>query len=85
MRRSSGRALAARARGVALAVLVFIGAFIPFVGAFFSSLLAVLIAFADGGWEIGLAALALVVAVQFLEGNVLQPIIQSRAVDSTLR
>ena len=65
----------------ALAVLVFIGAFIPFVGAFFSGLVAVLVAFADGGWKIGLAALALVVAVQFLEGNFLQPIIQSRTVD----
>ena len=43
--------------------------------------LAVLVAFADGGWEIGLAALAVVVAVQFLEGNFLQPIIQSRTVD----
>ncbi len=65
----------------ALAVLVFIGAFIPFVGAFLSGLVAVLVAFADGGWKIGLAALALVVAVQFIEGNFLQPIIQSRTVD----
>ena len=65
----------------ALAVLVFMGAFVPFVGAFVSGLVAVLVAFADGGWEIGLAALAVVVAVQFLEGNFLQPIIQSRTVD----
>jgi putative heme transporter len=65
----------------ALAVLVFMGAFVPFVGAFVSGLVAVLVAFADGGWELGLAALALVVAVQFIEGNFLQPIIQSRTVD----
>jgi predicted PurR-regulated permease PerM len=65
----------------ALAVLVFMGAFVPFVGAFVSGLVAVLVAFADGGWELGLAALALVVAVQFVEGNFLQPIIQSRTVD----
>ena len=65
----------------ALAVLVFIGAFIPFVGAFISGLVAVLVAFADGGLMIGLAALALVLAVQFLEGNFLQPVIQSRTVD----
>jgi putative heme transporter len=65
----------------ALAVLVFIGAFVPFVGAFLSGLVAVLVAFADGGWKIGLVALALVLAVQFLEGNFLQPIIQSRSVD----
>ena len=65
----------------ALAVLVFIGSFIPFVGAFFSGLVAVLVAFADGGWKIGLAVLALVLVVQFVEGNFLQPIIQSRTVD----
>jgi putative heme transporter len=65
----------------ALAVLVFLGAFIPFVGAFVTGLVAVLVAFADGGWKIGLAALLLVVAVQFIEGNFLQPIIQSRTVD----
>jgi predicted PurR-regulated permease PerM len=65
----------------ALAVLVFLGAFIPFVGAFVSGLVAVLVAFADEGWEIGLAAFGIVVAVQFIEGNFLQPIIQSRTVD----
>jgi len=65
----------------ALAVLVFMGAFVPFVGAFVSGLVAVLVAFADGGWELALAALAVVVAVQFIEGNFLQPIIQSRTVD----
>jgi predicted PurR-regulated permease PerM len=65
----------------ALAVLVFLGAFIPFVGAFVSGLVAVLVAFADEGWEIALAALAVVVGVQFIEGNFLQPIIQSRTVN----
>jgi putative heme transporter len=65
----------------ALAVLVFLGAFIPFVGAFLSGLVAVLVAFADEGWVIALAALALVIAVQLVEGNFLQPIIQSRTVD----
>jgi putative heme transporter len=65
----------------ALAVLVFLGAFVPFVGALITGLLAVLVAFADEGWEIGLAALAIVVTVQFIEGNFLQPIIQSRTVD----
>ena len=65
----------------ALAVLVFLGAFIPFVGAFLSGLVAVLVAFADEGWVIALAALVLVIAVQLIEGNFLQPIIQSRTVD----
>jgi putative heme transporter len=65
----------------ALAVLVFIGSFVPFLGAFVSGLVAVLVAFADGGLTIGLMVLALVLAVQFIEGNFLQPIIQSRTVD----
>jgi putative heme transporter len=65
----------------ALAVVVFLGAFVPFVGAFVSGLVAVLVAFADEGWEIALIALAIVVGVQFFEGNFLQPIIQSRTVD----
>jgi predicted PurR-regulated permease PerM len=65
----------------ALAVLVFLGAFVPFIGAFISGLVAVLVAFADRGWQIGLVVLGVVVAVQFVEGNFLQPIIQSRTVD----
>jgi putative heme transporter len=65
----------------ALGVVVFLGAFVPFVGAFVSGLVAVLVAFADEGWKIALAALALVIAVQLIEGNFLQPIIQSRTVD----
>ena len=65
----------------ALAVLVFLGSFVPYVGAFTSGLVAVLVAFADGGWQLALATLALVVGVQFIEGTFLQPVIQSRSVD----
>ena len=65
----------------ALAVIIFLGAFIPFVGATLSGLIAVLVALADGGPGIALIALGIVIGVQFLEGNFLQPIIQSRTVD----
>jgi putative heme transporter len=65
----------------ALAVIIFLGAFIPFVGATLSGLIAVLVALADGGPLIALIALGIVLGVQFLEGNFLQPIIQSRTVD----
>ena len=65
----------------ALAVVIFLGAFIPFVGATLSGLIAVLVALADGGPGIALIALGIVLGVQFLEGNFLQPIIQSRTVD----
>jgi predicted PurR-regulated permease PerM len=65
----------------ALSVIIFLGAFIPFVGATISGLFAVLVALADGGPWIALIALGIVLGVQFLEGNFLQPIIQSRTVD----
>jgi putative heme transporter len=65
----------------ALAVIIFLGAFIPFVGATLSGLFAVLVALADGGPGMALIALGIVLGVQFLEGNFLQPIIQSRTVD----
>ena len=64
-----------------LAILIFLGGFIPFVGATISGLIAVLVAFADEGWVTALIALGIVLGVQFLEGNFLQPIIQSRTVD----
>jgi putative heme transporter len=65
----------------ALAVLIFLGAFVPFVGATITGLIAVLVAFADGGVVTALIALGIVLGVQFLEGNFLQPVIQSRTVD----
>ncbi|HEY7731054.1 MAG TPA: AI-2E family transporter [Gaiellaceae bacterium] len=64
-----------------LAVLIFLGSFVPFVGATLSGLVAVLVAFADEGWVKALIALGIILGVQFLEGNFLQPIIQSRTVD----
>ena len=65
----------------ALAVLIFLGSFIPFVGATLTGLIAVLVALADGGFVTALIALGIVLGVQFVEGNFLQPIIQSRTVD----
>ncbi|MEV5530887.1 AI-2E family transporter [Streptomyces prunicolor] len=63
-----------------LAALVFVGAYIPYLGAFLSGAVAVLVALADRGVVIGLWALGVVLAVQVLEGHVLQPMIQSRTV-----
>ncbi|MQS36409.1 AI-2E family transporter [Streptomyces katsurahamanus] len=65
---------------VGLGALVFVGAYIPYLGAFLSGAVAVLVALADRGWVIALWALGVVVAVQLLEGHVLQPMIQSRTV-----
>ncbi|MEU9118516.1 AI-2E family transporter [Streptomyces sp. NPDC048506] len=65
---------------VGLGALVFVGAYIPYLGAFISGAVAILVAFADRGFVIALWALGVVVAVQVLEGHVLQPMIQSRTV-----
>lgn len=63
---------------VGLGALVFIGAYIPYLGALLSGAVAVLVAFADGGLGTALWVLGVVFVVQLLEGNVLQPMIQSR-------
>ncbi|MFF4443291.1 AI-2E family transporter [Streptomyces sp. NPDC001502] len=63
-----------------LAALVFVTAYIPYLGAILSGAVAVLVAFADRGWIIGLWALGLVLLVQMIEGYVLQPVVQSRTV-----
>ncbi|MGW7238912.1 AI-2E family transporter [Streptomyces sp. NPDC054804] len=65
---------------VGLGALVLVGAYIPYLGAFISGAVAVLVALADRGFVIALWALGVVLAVQVLEGHVLQPVIQSRTV-----
>jgi predicted PurR-regulated permease PerM len=65
---------------VGLGALVFVGAYIPYLGAFISGAVAVLVALADRGFVIALWALGVVLAVQVLEGHVLQPMVQSRTV-----
>ncbi len=64
----------------ALAALVFLGSFVPIVGATVSGAVAVLVAFVDRGAVIALILLAAVIGVQQLEGHVLQPLIMGRAV-----
>ena len=63
-----------------LTLLVFLGGFVPVIGAFTSGLLATLVALATGGPTTALIVLAIVVLVQQVEGNVLQPMIMRRAV-----
>ncbi|MFC7882649.1 AI-2E family transporter [Streptomyces sp. NPDC057376] len=61
-----------------LAVLTFVSAFVPIVGALFAGFVAVLIALVSNGLTDALIVLAIIAVVQQLEGNVFQPIIQSR-------
>jgi predicted PurR-regulated permease PerM len=63
-----------------LAALVFLGAFIPIVGASVSGAVAVLVALVDKGWIIALIVLGAVIVVQQVEGHILQPLIMGRAV-----
>ncbi len=63
-----------------LAALVFLGAFIPIVGATLSGTVAILVALVTKGPIWALAVLLLVIGVQQLEGHVLQPAIMGKAV-----
>jgi len=58
-----------------LATIVFFGAFFPLVGAFVSGLLAVAVAFASGGITDALIVLAIITAIQQLEGDIVLPIV----------
>jgi predicted PurR-regulated permease PerM len=64
----------------AIGVLVFIGAFIPLVGAFMSGTVAVLVALVAQGPFVALLMLAGVVIVQQIEAHVLQPFLMGRFV-----
>ncbi|MGO3637979.1 MAG: AI-2E family transporter [Glutamicibacter arilaitensis] len=63
-----------------LGVLVFIGSFIPIVGALITGALAVLLALVANGWINALIMLAVVLLVQQAEANILQPLIMGKAV-----
>jgi predicted PurR-regulated permease PerM len=63
---------------IPLAVLTFFGGFIPIIGAVVAGTFAVLIALVSNGFTTALIVLGIVLLVQQLEGNVLQPIIQGR-------
>ncbi|RVW06731.1 AI-2E family transporter [Rhodococcus spongiicola] len=62
-----------------LAIFTFIGGFIPIVGAFVAGALAVLVALVANGLTTALIVLAIIIAVQQIEGNVLQPVLQSKS------
>lgn len=63
---------------LAIGVLVFLGAFVPIVGATVTGAVAVLVALVDQGPVRALIMLAVVIGVQQLEGHVLQPFLMGR-------
>ncbi|MBN9171484.1 MAG: AI-2E family transporter [Microbacterium sp.] len=65
---------------IPVAVLVFLGSFVPIVGAVVTGALAVFLALVYNGWWIALWMLVVVLGVQQLEGHVLQPVLMGSAV-----
>jgi len=63
---------------LAIGVLVFLGAFVPMVGATVAGSVAVLVALVDQGPLAALAMVAVVIGVQQLEGHILQPFLMGR-------
>ncbi|HLS00940.1 MAG TPA: AI-2E family transporter [Beutenbergiaceae bacterium] len=64
---------------VPIGVLVFLGAFIPIVGATVTGAVAVAVALVDSGVGTAVAMFIVVLAVQQLESNLLQPMLMSKA------
>ncbi|MEW9872443.1 AI-2E family transporter [Arthrobacter sp. HS15c] len=63
-----------------LGVLVFMGSFIPIVGALVTGAVAVLLALVANGWVNALVMLGIVLLVQQLESHILQPLVMGKAV-----
>ncbi len=66
---------------VPLMVLTFLGGFFPMVGALLAGAVAALIALATGGLGDALLVVALTTAVQQIDGDVIAPLVYSRAID----
>lgn len=62
-----------------LAIIVFIGAFIPLVGATVAGILAALVALVANGPVVALIVVAVVIAVNQLEGDLLQPVVMGKS------
>ncbi len=62
-----------------LTVIVFLGAFIPIVGATVAGILAALVALIANGPIVALIVIAVVIAVNQLEGDLLQPLVMGQS------
>ncbi|MFW6866617.1 AI-2E family transporter [Nocardioides sp. CPCC 206347] len=63
---------------LAIGVLVFLGAFVPMIGASIAGSVAILVALVDQGPLTALLMLGVVIGVQQLEGHILQPFLLGR-------
>jgi len=75
-----GAALIGVPLALPLAVLVFLGSFIPLIGAFVTGGIAVLLALVANGWINAVVMLGIVLLVQQIESHILQPLIMGKAV-----
>lgn len=66
---------------VPLATLVFLGAFVPVIGAIITGAIAVLVTLVSVGWVKALIVLGVVVGVQQVESNILHPLLLGKAVE----
>ena len=62
-----------------LAVIVFLTAFIPLIGATVAGILAALVALVANGWVVALIVVGIVILVNQLEGNFLQPVVMAQS------
>lgn len=80
-----GIAIGAAALGlpmvVPLGIMVFLGSFVPFVGAIVTGTLISVVALVYKGWIAALIMLAVVIAVHQLESHVMQPLVMGSAVN----
>ncbi|SKA99529.1 Predicted PurR-regulated permease PerM [Agreia bicolorata] len=76
----AGAAILQLPLAIPIAVLVFLGSFIPVIGAVATGALAVFIALVYNGWVVALIMLGIVLLVQQVEGHVLQPLVMGTAV-----
>ena len=64
---------------IPLAIIIFMGAFIPLVGATVAGILAALVALVANGPVVALIVVAVVIAVNQLEGDLLQPVVMGKS------
>lgn len=64
-----------------IAVITFFAGFIPIVGAFTAGFIAVVVALVANGLTTAILALVLIIVVQQVEGNILSPMLQSKAMN----
>lgn len=64
-----------------LAIITFVAGFIPYVGAVSAGALSILVALVSLGFKEAIFVFVLVIAVQQIEGNILSPLLQSKAMN----